>query len=501
MKKILLFAVFCACTLSAFAEDFEKGGIYYNLLGGDSVAVTFQGDNPWNTSAKYADSVAIPATVEYDDTTYRVTNIGEYAFYYCSNLTAITIPNSVTTIGRYAFDDCSSLTAITIPNSVTKIDYYAFSYCSNLAAVTIPNSVIMIGEHAFGSCRRLTSITIPNSVTTIDDAAFSYCSGIETITVETGNPSYHSVGNCLIETATKTLHTGCKNSIIPTDGSVITIGDYAFNGCSSLTAITIPTSVTTIGDWAFTSCSSLTAVTIPNSVITIGYAAFSICSGIETIIVEPGNSSYHSAGNCLIETATKTLYTGCKNSIIPTDGSVTTIGDEAFCWCSDLTAITIPNGVTTIGDWAFTDCKSLTAVTIPNSVTTIGDNAFSCCFSLTDVTISNSVTTIGDWAFSGCSNLQKMTCLATEPPAIEANTFYMVNREIPVFVPDESIAAYQDDIYWREFLYIQGILGKTTGVALSHSVSNKTRKVFENGTLYIVKPNGERYTIDGRKVM
>ena len=112
-----------------------------------------------------------------------MTYIGNYAFWYCSGLTSVTIPNSVTSIGNYAFADCSGLTSVTIPNSVTSIGNYAFADCSGLTSVTIPNSVTSIGNYAFWYCSGLTSITIPNSVTSIGEGAFYGCSGLTSVTI------------------------------------------------------------------------------------------------------------------------------------------------------------------------------------------------------------------------------------------------------------------------------------------------------------------------------
>ena len=234
-----------------------------------------------------------------------------------------------TSIGDYAFYDCDGLTNITIPDSVTNIGERAFSYCRGLTSATIGNSVKSIGEYAFYCCYGLTSIAIPDSVTSIGVQAFSNCSGLTSVTIP---------------------------------NSVTSIGDSAFRYCSSLTSITIADGVTSIGGYAFSGCSGLTSVDIPDSVTSIGSGAFSGCSGLTSITVEQGNAVYHSAGNCLIQTESKTLILGCQNSVIPNDGSVTSIGNYAFSGCSGLTSITIPSRVTSIVSYAFKNCSGLTSI-------------------------------------------------------------------------------------------------------------------------------------------
>ncbi len=245
---------------------------------------------------------------------------------------------------------------------VTSIGLLAFDHCNGITNIVMPDSVTSIAEWAFSGCSGLTSIEIPSNVTNIGYGAFGNCDGLTSITVAPDNTVYYSAENCLIETASKTLIAGCKNSIIPTDGSVTSLSIWAFWGCSGLRSIEIPNSVTSIGEWAFSGCTALTNIT-----------------------VSPGNTVYHSKGNCLIETASKTLIFGCMNSVIPDDGSVTSIGEDAFYRCSSLTSIEIPNSVTSIGKQAFAYCDGLVSVEIQNGVTSIGDSAFGYCTNLTTV--------------------------------------------------------------------------------------------------------------------
>ena len=177
------------------------------------------------------------------------------------------------------------------------------------------------------------------------------------------------------------------------------LGYFAFEGCSSLTSLTIPSSVTSIGFSAFSGCSGLTSLTIPSSVTSIGSSAFSGCSGLTSLTIPSSVTSISSGA-----------FEGCSGlTSFTIPSSVTSIGSGAFLGCSGLTSLTIPSSVTSIDYSAFSGCSGLTSLTIPSSVTRIGQSAFEGCSGLTSLTISSSVTEICDYVFKGCSGLTSLT--------------------------------------------------------------------------------------------
>ena len=366
---------------SIYDEHVQIGDLYYNLDGTNQTAEVIS-----SNSGKYSGNIVIPSSVTYNSVTYSVTSIGNGAFWDCTGLTSVTIPNSVTSIGEWAFENCTGLTSVTIPNSVTSIADHAFSSCSGLTSVTIPNSVTSIENYAFYGCKGLTSITIPNSVTSIGYDAFYGCTGLTSVTIP---------------------------------NSVTRIGNNAFYNCSGLTSVTIPNSVTSIGNYAFHNCYGLTSVTIPNSVTSIGNDAFIFCGGLTSIIVESGNTIYDSRQNCnaIIETATNTLIVGSANTVIP-------------------------DNVTSIGDFAVYGCGLTGELVIPNSVTSIGREAFSCCSGLTSVTIGNSVTSIVNQAFYHCTGLTSVTIEAETPPTLGYQTFGW-GTNCPFYVPCGTLDTYK----------------------------------------------------------
>ena len=390
----------------------------------------------------------------------NITSIGNWAFHGC-HLTSITIPDSVTSIGAMAFYSCSNLQTISLSckSSLKKSD---FGDKANLVSYTNQHLLTKTaakaatcsesGNKEYWTCEHcgkyfLSDDSNPETAKAVEQSetilpaiqhknaelrnsseptetspGYSgdlYCPDCDTV-VEKGY-TYWIEDNLtwkLYEDGTLNISgTGamkdydndpspaCRNSnvkkVVIEDG-VTSIGNKAFDSCSSLTSITIPNSVTNIGAAAFDSCGSLTSITIPGSVTSIGTVAFYNCSGLTSVTIPD---------------------------------SVTNIGAAAFDSCGSLTSIVIPNSVTSIESYAFSACSSLTSITIPDSVTSIGNNAFDSCSSLTSITIPDSVTSIGNNAFDSCSSLTSIT-IPDGVASIESYAFYNCSGLTSITIPD-----------------------------------------------------------------
>ena len=475
--RALLLSVAVLLSMPMLAEETTVtiSGIYYQLNAETKLATVIK-----QSSGYYSGSIQIPESVEHEGVTYSVTSIGDGAFKDCSRLTSVTIPNSVTSIEAGAFAECTGLTSVTIPNSVTSIKNSAFYDCSGLTSVTIGNGVTSIGNDAFKNCQALREINI-----------------------EEGNETYDSREGCnaIIETASNTLISGCKTSIIP--NSVTSIGDGAFEGCTGLTSVTIPNSVTSIKNRAFYGCSGLTSIAIGSGVKSIGSEGMAGCSSLAKVYCyaeNPPSNNYNSFDGTPINDASLyvpagsidayenddwwrlfhtisalpqaeidgvnyQLYPGFNvadvialggeekysgevvipESVVVDDVtySVESIGQDAFKDCSGLTSVTISNSVESIGYSAFSGCSGLTSVTIGNSVESIKNHAFNGCTGLTSVTIPNSVTSIGANAFLNCSGLTSVS-IPNSVVSIDNYAFTNCSALPSVTIPNSVVSIGKD---------------------------------------------------------
>ena len=338
-----------------------------------------------------------------------VTSIGYDAFYMCSSLTSIKLPESVTSIGVAAFSNCTSLSSVSIPSTVTSIGQIAFMNCSSLIDIVFPESLVEIGMSAFIRCSSLSTITLPESVTNLGDKAFAGCVSLSSFS---GKYSADN-GRCLIR-----------------DNIIIAIAPYG------LTSYSIPYGVTGI-EHAFLEC-NLSSITIPKTVKTIGEDAFHGCKNLSSIIIPD---------------------------------SVTSIGYQAFTG-SGLVSIIIPSSVKTIDGCAFEISRNLEFVTIEEGVTSIGDSAFKNCYSLSSIILPESVSLIKGNAFYNCTSLSSITVKAINPPTFySGNTSAFSNTICPIYVPSESVEVYKSATGWIAYSdRIQAIpTSSTTGEINGHA--------------------------------
>jgi hypothetical protein len=341
-------------------------------------------------------------------------------------VSTVIIQDGVTTIGSGAFWFFTGLTSVTIPNSVTTIEQRAFGYCTGLTEITIPNSVTTIRDRAFEMTGLTEVVNLADIPQWIDSSTFPNIHNIRLTVLGTAIDAYKTadVWRDFGEILPINYYDGCQGGIWglsgPTtwcisDGTLTISGEGAMRNYGwDIIAGHVHTPPWMAHQNLFT------AVIIENGVTSIGDWAFQYCTDLTSITI--GNS-------------------------------VTTIGVGAFLGCTGLTEVTIPNSVTTIERLAFRGCTGLTSVIIGNSVTTIGLEAFRDCTGLTSVTIGNSVTTIGWAAFRGCIGLREVVNYANIPQVINSSVFEDIPNmhSITLLVPFQAIEAYKAADRWRNW--------------------------------------------------
>lgn len=393
----------------------------------------------------------------YDVLTYEIAD-GEVTITGCAKNTTgkVVVPDTiegypVTAIGEQAFRSQSYITEIVLPDSVKTIEEKAFFCCRSMTAIRLPSDLTVINDYVLADCSSLTSLHIPASVKQIVRFALYDCPNISTLTVESGNKTFYSTGNCLIRTADKAVVFANTHSTIPTDGSVTTLAKYAFLALPDLVNVSIPRGITTVESGAISSCDNLVSIHLSDTVTSYASQASynSQADNLSTLTVDPKNPVYHSSGNCIVQTQTKTLVQGCKNSKIPTDGSITAIGTGAFTGVKNLTAIAIPEGVTAIGSYPFSYCLDLVSVSLPSTLQTVGEKAFNAT-GLTDITFPSSVTTIGRYCLDQCKSLKTVTILNPNAEIYPRDSTFYGNVTIYGY-PGSTAAAYAKE-YGKTFV-------------------------------------------------
>ena len=347
------------------ANNTDTQGIIFTLNEKTSTSAVSD-----TTSVTISGNIVIPDIVTKNGKQYRVTEIEAYAFYNCTSLTEVVIPDSVIVIEDAAFRNCSSITKITLPKNVRIIEEETFYDCTSLKTVNLPAGITDIYDKAFFNCESLPSIILPESTLKIGTDAFKYCDNLEEITFPErlteigGNAFYNCKKISQISIPNSVISIG-RNAFLNTgwyknqpDGLIyLNKIVYKYKGTMPAnTTITLKNDTKIIADEAFSRCRSLIFIKVPDSLARIGNAAFINCTALSNIMIPD---------------------------------SVSHIGASAFFGCEHISAIELPDKLSEIYDYTFNECTSLVSVTIPAGVKKISKSAFSNLQNLTLNVFSN----------------------------------------------------------------------------------------------------------------
>lgn len=381
-----------------------------------------------------------------------VTNIGEYAFKGCYNLTNIIIPNSVTEIGEFSFSNCYKLENISLPNNLKVIEDNLFEECYSLKKIELPESLEKIERFAFAGCYGIREIVMLENIMSIGKLSFSRCKGLKKITILSDNFIYFSPSNILYE-----------NELVDN------IEIYIVNEITK----------NTLRDCCYIPESKITII---NNFIKDGFSY--------RILTEPQGNKRGTVGigkpwgDFYVDSIVIPSYVINNNKRY----DVVSIRSLAFI-ASEAKTISIPNGITKIGSNAFENCFNLTSLKIPDSVIEIGDRAFSNCYALKNITLSNNLKSLEQFLFSNCAGLESIQ-IPESVTLIESVAFNLCKSLTEIVIPPnvtyidspilgecsklKSITILSDNIKFRYALY--GISSDVSKDIKIYVVNKKVKK-------------------------
>lgn len=467
LKSILVTLAMLLFSFSASSHDFEVDGIYYNITDSEklTVEITFRGGTGGEYTDEYSGSVVIPETVIYDSKSYSVTSIGYEAFFRCSNLKSVIIPNTVTSIGDLSFYKCTDLTSVMVGINVTSIGTLAFNQCKSITSITIPNGVVSIGSSAFSNCSSLSSVNIGNSVTSIGEYAFQNCSSLTTIIIPNSvkNIGHHAFDACSLRTLVIGLGVTSIGSNQTTPIKTIWLPNTKPSGYDNVDGLInyVPTnnygSSNTIKYYEFLkSMFVIDGITyVPVNMIerTCDIIDGYYNNDIENLIITE-SVSYKNVSMTVKDIMSYSFY---ENSYIKkaTLNNKGIVGDYCFYNCTNLNTIYLEGNLQAINNYAFSGCDNLNNIEIGGKLEIIGNNAFSDCNKLNKVILGNQLKTIGNYAFSGCSLITDLECKSTNPPACGTFALEDIDKwNCTLTIPKGTLKNYQDAEQWNAFIFI-----------------------------------------------
>ena len=355
-------------------------------------------------------SIILPSAVNY---------IGSYAFAK-SGIKSIVFPSAITALSQYMCSECTSLSSVTIPSAITRLNDGVFSGCTNLITITYQGTMEqwynMYLSLTWRSNSTVRYVQCTDGIIDLDvNNIITYYSPYKLPEAEPGdNPPYTYNSGIHVSAFTPTLLSSAHtfNNGVGTlrfSSNVEVVGNEAFYDCSGMTGVELPKTNFVISGAAFNSCPSIQSIVIPGNVIfdptsTLdGSVLFNGCTSLSAVSIP---SHWTAIGNY--------MFQNCKSLTSYTiHNGVTEIGADAFAYCDNLVSVIIPSTVTKIGSGAFEECISLVSINIPNNITVIKGSTFFYCRSLPSLTIPKSVTKIEEQAIWGCENLTTINYTGT----------------------------------------------------------------------------------------